>query len=152
MRMDVIFRIFMKNGLVEVKIPLCAAGGFPSLQTRVTSVNTLPGGGCGFLKCASPFCLVLFFVSFSISSIFSIIEVVNLNLPIPGIFLDSSLSPFLSPLPSSYFPSTSSSFSPPFLCLLFFKFSSSPYPPSSCSPPSSSPYPFPSPTTPSPTP
>ena len=49
--MDVIFRIFMKNGLVEVKIPLCAAGGFPSLQTRVTSVNTLPGGGCGFLKC-----------------------------------------------------------------------------------------------------
>ena len=27
------------------------AGGFPSLQTRVTSVNTLRGGGCGFLKC-----------------------------------------------------------------------------------------------------
>ena len=49
--MDVIFRIFMKNGLVEVKIPLCAAGGFSSLQTRVTSVNTLRGGGCGFLKC-----------------------------------------------------------------------------------------------------
>ena len=30
MRMDVLFRIFMKNGLVKVKIPLCAAGGFPS--------------------------------------------------------------------------------------------------------------------------
>ena len=51
--MDVLFRIFMKNGLVEVKIPLCAAGGFPSLQTRVTLVNTLRGGGCGFLKCGA---------------------------------------------------------------------------------------------------
>jgi hypothetical protein len=51
MRMDVLFRIFMKNGLAKVKIPLCAAGVFPSLQTRVTSVNTLCGGGCGFLKC-----------------------------------------------------------------------------------------------------
>ena len=31
--MDVLFRIFTKNGLVKVKIPLCAAGGFPFLKT-----------------------------------------------------------------------------------------------------------------------
>jgi hypothetical protein len=33
------FRIFLKKGLVADRMNLCAAGGFPSFKTRVTSVN-----------------------------------------------------------------------------------------------------------------
>ena len=33
------FRIFLNKGLVADRMTLCAAGGFPSFKTRVTSVN-----------------------------------------------------------------------------------------------------------------
>ena len=36
--------IFLKNGLVDDRISLCAVRGCPSFKTRATSVNAAPGG------------------------------------------------------------------------------------------------------------
>ena len=50
MMVTVLVQSIHDEGLAMYKTMLCTARGRPSLETRVTSVNALPGATCRFLS------------------------------------------------------------------------------------------------------